>query len=584
MDGGELVARALERHGVRHLFTLCGGHISPILVGAKRRGIAVVDVRDEASAVFAADAMARLAGVPGVAAVTAGPGVTNAVTAIKNAQLAQSPVVVLGGATATMLKGRGALQDVDQVSLLASAVKATLVASRVRELPGMVDEALALAAAGVPGPVFVEAPVDLLYGEELVRGWYGGKGGGGFLVRRYLGWHARRLFRGAKEAARAIEAAGPAAPLEPLPPEPSEVRRAARRLAKAKRPVLLVGAQALAGTGREEGPLAAAEVAAAVAALGVPVYLASGARGLLGPASDLQARHHRRKALREADLVLLAGVPADFRLDYGRQIGRRAAVVAANLSQQEMRLNRKPDLAVWSHPGLFLVELARAAERADRGRWSAWREALAARDAVRDDEIARMAAGPVDAGLDPLALCREIDRAMAADAVLVADGGDFVATASYVLRPRAPLAWLDPGPFGTLGVGGGFALAACLARPGREVWLLWGDGSAAFSLAEIDTCARHGLAPICVVGNDAGWTQIAREQVEVLGDAVGTELAPTDYHRVAEGYGGAGLAVDRIEDVPAVLAEAKRLAAAGRPVVVNARLGKTEFRKGSISM
>ncbi|HEX2163871.1 MAG TPA: thiamine pyrophosphate-binding protein, partial [Thermoanaerobaculia bacterium] len=196
MDGGELIARVLERHGVRHLFTLCGGHISPILVGAKRRGIAVVDVRDEASAVFAADAMARLAGVPGVAAVTAGPGVTNAVTAIKNAQLAQSPVVVLGGATATMLKGRGALQDVDQVSLLASAVKATLSASRVRELPGRVDEALAIAAAGVPGPVFVEVPVDLLYGEELVRGWYGGKGGGGFLVRRYLGWHARRLFRG----------------------------------------------------------------------------------------------------------------------------------------------------------------------------------------------------------------------------------------------------------------------------------------------------------------------------------------------------------------------------------------------------
>ncbi|HEX2163024.1 MAG TPA: thiamine pyrophosphate-dependent enzyme, partial [Thermoanaerobaculia bacterium] len=324
--------------------------------------------------------------------------------------------------------------------------------------------------------------------------------------------------------------------------------------------------------------------AAAVAALGVPVYLASGARGLLGPASGLQVRHHRRKALREADLVLLAGVPADFRLDYGRQIGRRAAVVAANLSQQEMRLNRKPDLAAWSHPGLFLVELARAAERADRGRWSAWREALAARDAVRDDEIARMAAEPADAGVDPLALCREIDRAMADDAVLVADGGDFVATASYTLRPRAPLAWLDPGPFGTLGVGGGFALAACLARPGREVWLLWGDGSAAFSLAEIDTCARHGLAPICVVGNDAGWMQIAREQVEVLGDAVGTELAATDYHRVAEGYGGAGLEVERIEDVPAVLAEAKRLAAAGRPVVVNARLGKTEFRKGSISM
>ncbi|HEX6202749.1 MAG TPA: thiamine pyrophosphate-binding protein [Thermoanaerobaculia bacterium] len=587
MDGGELIARVLERHGVRHLFTLCGGHISPLLVGAKRRGLSVIDVRDEASAVFAADAMARLTGITGVAAVTAGPGVTNAVTAIKNAQLAQSPVVVLGGATATMLKGRGALQDVDQVSLLASAVKATFVAARVRELPDLVEDALLAAASGVPGPVFVELPVDLLYGEELVRGWYGGKGGGGlggWLVSRYLDRHARRLFRGAARAARVVETAGPVPPPRPLAPDPAAVRRAAKRLGKARRPVLLVGAQALAGTGREDGPLPAAAVAAAVERLGVPAYLASGARGLLGPASPLQARHQRKKALREADLVLLAGVPADFRLDYGRQIGKKAAVVAANLSQEEMRKNRKPELAAWSHPGLFLVELARAAGRLDRARWAAWREALDARDAVRDDEIARMAAKPADTGINPLALCREIDRAMADDALIVADGGDFVATASYVLRPRGPLAWLDPGPFGTLGVGGGFALAAAATRPGREVWLLWGDGSAAFSLAEIDTCARHGLAPICVVGNDAGWTQIAREQVEVLGDAVGTELAPTDYHRVAEGYGGAGLYVDRAEDVPAVLAEAGRIAAAGRPVVVNARLGKTEFRKGSISM
>jgi acetolactate synthase-1/2/3 large subunit len=587
MNGGELVARVLERHGVRHLFTLCGGHISPLLVGAKGRGIRVIDVRDEASAVFAADGMARLTGVTGVAAVTAGPGVTNAITAVKNAQLAHSPLVLLGGATATMLRGRGALQDIDQVSLLDSAVKATLVAERVRELPGLVEEALLLAASGVPGPVFVELPVDLLYGEELVRGWYGGKGGGGlagWVRSRYLDRHARRLFRGADRAARKVAAAGPVPPQRPLAPDPAAVRKAVKELARARRPVLLVGAQALAGAGREDGPLAAAAVAAAVAELGVPAYLASGARGLLGRSSELQARHNRRKALREADLVLLAGVPADFRLDYGRQIGRGATLVAANLSQDEMSRNRRPDLAAWSHPGLFLVELARAAGGVDRGRWSAWREALAARDAVRDDEIAAMADQPAEVGLNPLQLCREIERAMADDAVLVADGGDFVATASYVLRPRGPLSWLDPGPFGTLGVGGGFALAAALARPGREVWLLWGDGSAAFSLAEIDTCARHGLAPIAVVGNDAGWTQIAREQVEILGDAVGTELAATDYHRVAEGYGGAGLFVDRPDDVPAVLAEAKRIAASGRPVVVNARLGKTEFRKGSISM
>ncbi len=171
-----------------------------------------------------------------------------------------------------------------------------------------------------------------------------------------------------------------------------------------------------------------------------------------------------------------------------------------------------------------------------------------------------------------------------ADSVLVADGGDFVATASYVLKPRGPLRWLDPGPFGTLGVGAGFALGAKLCRPSAEVWLLYGDGSAGYSLAEVDTFVRHGLGVIAVVGNDAGWTQIAREQVEILGDDVGTTLLRTDYHRVAEGYGGTGLLLDRPEAIGETLAAAQAAAAHGEPVVVNAHLGATDFRKGSISM
>jgi acetolactate synthase-like protein len=166
----------------------------------------------------------------------------------------------------------------------------------------------------------------------------------------------------------------------------------------------------------------------------------------------------------------------------------------------------------------------------------------------------------------------------------VADGGDFVATAAYTVSPRQPLSWLDPGVFGTLGVGGGFALGARLCRPEADVWILYGDGSVAYSLAEFDTFVRHGLPVIAVVGNDAGWTQIAREQIEVLKDDVGTVLARTDYHKVAEGYGGRGLLLTRREDVPAVLAEAVRIARSGSPVLVNAHLDKTEFRKGSISM
>jgi acetolactate synthase-like protein len=186
--------------------------------------------------------------------------------------------------------------------------------------------------------------------------------------------------------------------------------------------------------------------------------------------------------------------------------------------------------------------------------------------------------------MNPPAVVKAIDQALADDSVQVADGGDFVATASYVTRARSPLSWLDPGAFGTLGVGAGFALGAKLCRPEAEVWVLYGDGSVGYSIAEFDTFVRHGLPVIAVVGNDASWQQIARDQVVLLGDDVGTVLARTDYHRVVEGFGAKGLQVERVEDLPEVLAEAKAAAAGGTPVLINAHIGKSEFRKGSISM
>jgi acetolactate synthase-1/2/3 large subunit len=216
-------------------------------------------------------------------------------------------------------------------------------------------------------------------------------------------------------------------------------------------------------------------------------------------------------------------------------------------------------------------------------RLAAWFEQLREREQARDDEIAQQAEAETE-HVNPIDFFRRLEPMIDDDSVLVVDGGDFVATASYVLRPRKPLSWLDPGVFGTLGVGGGFALGAAAVRREAEVWLLWGDGSAAYSLAEMDTCVRHGLPVIAVIGNDAGWTQIAREQVEVLGDDVGTVLARTDYHRVAQGYGAAGIKVERPQQVAPALAEARRLAASGKPVVVNVSLGKSDFRKGSISM
>jgi acetolactate synthase-1/2/3 large subunit len=274
-------------------------------------------------------------------------------------------------------------------------------------------------------------------------------------------------------------------------------------------------------------------------------------------------------------------VPCDFRLDYGRSIGRGAKVIAINRDYGDLTRNRAPRIAALGDPALFLGALAARSPGRERPEWLA---RLREREAARESEIAAQAASAGEGGLNPLRLLRELDGFLDERALLVADGGDFVGTASYVVRARSPLAWLDPGVFGTLGVGGGFALGAAIARPGAETWIVYGDGAAAFSLMEFDSFVRHGLAPIALVGNDASWAQIAREQVPALGDAVGTELAPTDYHRVAEALGGRGLKIERAEEILPAFEQARAWARDGQPVLVNARLARSDFRQGSISL
>lgn len=574
--GGDRVAAALHAHGVSLLFTLCGGHISPILTGAKALGIRVVDVRGEATAVFAADAVARLTGRPGVATVTAGPGVTNTVTALKNAQLAQSPAILIGGAAPSLLQGRGALQDIDQRLVVSPHVKLVKQIRRVRDIVPAIDEAFAVTRAGVQGPAFLECALDLLYGEPLVRSWYGdgagkGKSAADRLRRLYIKRHLRRLFVGSNAAppTRARAVAAPAAPR-------SSVTAAAVALARASRPVAVIGSQSLAAG--SDSVL----VAAAVGRLGIPVYLSGMARGLLGRDHELQLRHQRRQALKDADCVILAGVPCDFRLDYGRQISRSSTLIAANRSLTDARLNRRPNIEAIGDAGTFLQRLAD--ELGDgRARREDWLRQLRARDAAREAEIEQQARTE-GAFVNPIALLRAIDLAAADNAVFVADGGDFVATASYVLRPRGPLAWLDPGPFGTLGVGAGFALGAALCHPEAEVWAIFGDGACGYSLSEFDTFVRHGIPIVAVVGNDAGWTQIGREQIKVLHDDVGTVLARSAYHEVAAGLGAEGILVRTNAEVPAALDRARAAARSGKPVLLNVLLDRTDFREGSISM
>ncbi|XP_069460808.1 2-hydroxyacyl-CoA lyase 2 isoform X2 [Ambystoma mexicanum] len=579
--GGEIVAEVLRDHGVPFIFTLVGGHISPILVACEKLGLRVVDTRHEATAVFAADAVARLSGTVGVAAVTAGPGLTNTVTAVKNAQMAESPLLLIGGAAATLLQGRGALQDIDQLSLFRPLCKLCASVRTVRDIAPVLRRALAVAQSGTPGPVFVEFPIDILYPYHVVQKELAPKGPPkgivGHIINWYLQNHLNNLFAGAWEQRD----------ISPLPvhipqASPEQVQQCVELLSRAKSPVILLGSQVTLP------PTPAAELRKTVEALGIPCFLGGMARGLLGRDSPLHIRQNRRDALKNADLVILAGTVCDFRLSYGRVLNRKSKIIAVNRDHAQLLKNSdmfwKPSIAIQGDAGTFLKKLSEGLKNYSCPR--EWVEGLKEGDVKKEHENREKSNEKTDRHLNPLKVLHHVDNLMSEDSLIVADGGDFVGSAAYILRPRGPLCWLDPGAFGTLGVGGGFALGAKLCRPESEVWIIYGDGSLGYSIAEFDTFTRHKTPVIALVGNDACWSQISREQVPMLGSNVACGLSYNDYHLVAEGFGGKGFLLKREDDenMDAIIQEAQEENKKGRAALINVLIGKTDFRDGSISV
>ncbi|XP_013399921.1 acetolactate synthase-like protein [Lingula anatina] len=579
--GGEKVADVLKSHGVKYLFTLTGGHISPILVASEKLGIRVVDTRHEVTAVFAADAVARLSGNIGVAVVTAGPGLTNTVTAVKNAQMAESPLLLMGGAAATLLKGRGALQDIDQMSLFKPLCKFCATITKVRDIVPVLKEAIQVAQSGTPGPVFVEFPIDTLYPYSLVKREAGLSDSPKGLIQKIVNWYIKsnvdNIFAGAWEQQDTT-------PLTVQQPQATQaqVQKCVELLSRAKKPVMILGSQATLP------PVPADKLREAVESLGIPCFLGGMSRGLLGRNSPIHIRQKRRDALREADVIIMAGAVCDFRLSYGRHLSKKAKVIAVNRSKEQLMKNAyvfwTPSVAIQADAGSFLVSLSQKLKGYTCNK--DWIEMLKQRDEEKEKANLKQAEQKTEFHLNPLKVLHKVEDLMADDSIIVADGGDFVGSAAYILRPRGPLRWLDPGAFGTLGVGGGFALGAKLCRPDSEVWIVYGDGSLGYSVAEYDTFTRHKLPVISIVGNDAGWTQISREQVPLFGSNVACGLEFTDYHVVADGYGGKGIKLDRDneDNMEEVIKEAQKLCREGKSVLINTLIGKTNFREGSISV
>ncbi|XP_016105780.1 2-hydroxyacyl-CoA lyase 2 [Sinocyclocheilus grahami] len=579
--GGESVADVLRAHGVKFVFTLVGGHISPILVACEKLGIRIVDTRHEATAVFAADAVARLSGTVGVAAVTAGPGLTNTVTAVKNAQMAESPLLLIGGAAATLLQGRGALQDIDQMSLFKPLCKFCASVRTVREIVPTVRKALAIAQSGTPGPVFIEFPIDTLYPYHVVEKEFAPKNTPKGLMGKIIAWylqnHLSNLFAGAWETCDL-------SPLSVHIPHATEneVQRCVELVSRAKKPVILLGSQATLP------PTPADDVRKALESLGIPCFLGGMSRGMLGKNSPLHIRQNRRDALKEADLVLLAGTVCDFRLSYGKVLNRQSKIIAVNRDRSQLLKNSdmfwKPTVAIQGDAGSFLLRLSKALK--GHRCPEEWPRILKEGDTIKEKANRAKADEKTERHLNPLSVLHRVDELLAEDSIIVADGGDFVGSAAYIMRPRGPIRWLDPGAFGTLGVGGGFALGAKLCRPESEVWIVYGDGSLGYSVAEFDTFTRHKTPVIALVGNDACWSQISREQVPLLGSNVACGLAFTDYHIVADGYGGKGYLIGREDEsqLDDIFKKAQKECREGKAILLNVLIGKTSFREGSISV
>ena len=499
--GAQLLVRMLKAEGVKHLFTLSGLHIAPIYAACVEEGIQVVDTRHEQAAAHAADAVARLTRGIGVCAVTAGPGVTDALTGIANAYAASSPVLLLGGAAPSFNAGKGSLQEMEQVDLFTRITKWSDRVPAPDRVPTYLAKAFRIMLTGRPGPVFLELPWDV-------------------------------LSNGVEESECPLPTAYRTQARQPG--DPGFVDRAAQLLSAARRPAVIAGSSIWWDD-------AATQLAAFAERLGAPVFLNGAGRGCLPADHPHFFSHTRKDALAEADAVLIAGTPLDFRLGYGAGIGAETRIVQIDNDPSEIGRNRGPDVGIIGDSRSVLQQLTAALPDGKRNQpWIAHLRQRELEKAARQATYEHSNQIPIH----HFRLARELDEVAraAGDPMFVADGGNWVAIAAKVIGLRRPGRWLDPGPLGCLGVGAPFAIAAKLLHPARPVFVIQGDGSFGFNGMDFETALRFKLPMVVVVGNDAAWGQIRLPQLQLFGPekSPATQLSPTRYDKVVEALGGYG--------------------------------------------
>ena len=527
--GGEHAVAVAAAHGVDTMFTLSGAHVFPMYDGAVHADppMRILDVRHEQTAVFAAEAMGKLTRIPGLAVLTAGPGVTNGVSALTQAQFSGSPLVVVGGRAPSDKWGMGSLQEFDHPPLLDGVTKLARTLPSCADIASGLDEAFTVAAAPHRGPTFVDVPMDSFFDRASVE---------------------RPVVR----------------PRERVEPDPDALVAVAGLLADAQRPVLVLGTDVWAD-GAEEAARRLVETA------GLPTVTNGMGRGIVPGGHPLLVTKARGKALGGADLVVVVGTPLDFRLGYGVFGGKDGATPAAvvHLADSPAQLSAHATLAASAAGDLTAVLdgiLAALERRPRKPDWSAWTDRL--RDevsaaAARDAALLQSEADPIH----PARIYGELVPRLAEDAVVIGDGGDFVSFAGKYVEPTRPGGWLDPGPFGCLGAGLGSAIAARLARPSAQVVLLLGDGAAGMSLMDVDTLVRHHLPVVMVCGNNSAWGLEKQPMQMLYGYDVAADLGQrTRYDEVVKALGGGG---ETVTDPAQIGPALDRAFAAGTPYLVN---------------
>jgi acetolactate synthase-1/2/3 large subunit len=550
VSGGHLVAKALKAEGIDTIFTLCGGHIIDIYDGCVDEGIRIIDVRHEQVAAHAADGYARQTGRLGCVVTTAGPGCTNAMTGIATAFRSESPVLHIGGQGALSQHKMGSLQDLPHVSFMTPITKFAASVSSTERVADMVSMAARECFSGAPGPSYLEIPRDVLDREvELSKA----------VLPKPGHYRASTKSMG----------------------DPADIEKLADILVNAERPAILFGQQVWTARGHEEA-------IALLRGLDIPGYFNGASRGLLPPGDPHHFDRTRSQAFANADVVVIVGTPFDFRMGYGKRINKDITLVQIDMDYRTVGKNRDISLGLVGDPGAILGAVLQAAggriKNDKRQARRKWMTDLHQAEAVALDKVMPLFRSD-STPIHPYRVAYELNEFLGEDTIYIGDGGDVVTISGQAVRPRNPGQWMDPGALGALGVGTGFAIAAGLANPKKEVLCYYGDGSFGMTAFDMETANRFGVPYLAVIGNNSAMNQIRYGQITKYGEkrgSVGNLLSDVPFSRFAEMLGGYGEEVRDPNQIAAALQRGREsIAKTGRSAVINIWVDPREYAPGT---